>query len=231
MRRYFCILVSTLLLGCTSTLIEGSKPKEVRVGSNDVALKLVSASILQDTGETPESHGYLCLMRTLLPDGPEKLVLVSLAPAYPFAQAQGTYFPFNEIDGQLVMETSGSRLFEGCESPRGKIFLEQLPIIEAKVDERLTLPENHKDAVVVSYQTPGHLGVGYISAAQIFGAHHSFTVDLSQSPVYTEYKGARPYLLLLTPVTVAGDAVLLTSLFFTMVTVGTVCPKADQSCR
>ena len=48
--------------------------------------------------------------------------------------------------------------------------------------------------------------------------------------MYTEYKDARPYLLLLTPVTVVGDAVLVTSLFFTVVTIGTVCPKS-LSCR
>ena len=231
MRAALFALALTVLPGCTSTMIEGAKPKEVRVGADAVALKLVSASILRDGGEDSRSHVYLCLQRTLLPDGPEKSVLVSLAPSYPFTRERGEYFPFNEVRGQLVMETAGSQLFEGCGTPRGKTLLKQLPIVEAEPDERVALPENHNDAIVVSYQTPDRLGVGYISAAPIFGAHHSFTIDLSQSPVYTEYKGARPYLLLLTPVTVVGDAVLVTSLFFTVVTIATVCPKSFASCR
>ncbi len=230
MRAALFALALTVLPACTSTMIEGSKPKEVRVGADAVALKLVSASILQDRSEDPRLHVYLCLKRTLLPNGLEKAVLVSLAPSYPFTHERGEYFPFNEVRGQLVMETSASQLFEGCATPRGKALLEQLPIVEAKADERLALPENQKDAIVVSYQTGDRLGLGYISAAPVFGGHHSFTIDLSQSPVYTEYKDARPYLLLLTPVTVVGDAVLVTSLFFTVVTIGTVCPKS-LSCR
>jgi hypothetical protein len=230
MRTALFALALALLSGCTSAVVEGSKPKEVRVGADAVVLKLVSASILENNSDKIR-RVHLCFKRTILPDGPETSVLVSLAPFYSFATERGTYFPFREEGGNLVLETNGSALFEGCETPTGRTFIRQLPIIEADGDQKVALPENQKDAIVVAYHGRNAPGIGYISAARVFGEHHSFSVDLSQSPLYVEYKDARPYLLLLTPVTVAGDAVLMTSLFFSVVTVSAVCPHSFERCR
>jgi hypothetical protein len=56
------------------------------------------------------------------------------------------------------------------------------------------------------------LSLDYISAAPVFG-YRNVSIDVTQSALYTEREGAKPYLLLFTPVTVLTDGVLFLELF------------------
>jgi hypothetical protein len=237
LRATFCFLAFAVLPGCTGILIESTKPKEVHLGANSVAVKLVSASVLRDEpahAEEPTSRIYLCLSRTLLPDGPEQSMLVGLRLPYPFTNVPDENLPFHKVGrskvgDSLVLESDGLDVLEGCETPAGKALVRELRIVEAG-GQKLALPEDQEDAIVVSYQTMEGLGIGYISAAPIFGGYRSFTIDLAQTPLYAEHKGARPYLLLLTPITAVGDVILGTALLFTAGTLSAVCAGSANPC-
>jgi hypothetical protein len=232
LRPTLCFVACTVLLGCTGVLIESSKSKEVRLAPNEVAMKLVSASVLRDTrsGESQQSRIYLCITRTLRPDGAEQSMLVGLKIPYPFTDEPEENSLFHKEGSSIVLGSDGLDLVDGCETPAGKMLVRQLRVVEAG-GQKLAVPEGQEDAIVVSYQTIDGLGIGYISAAPIFGGYRSFTVDLAQTPLYTEHKGARPYLLLLTPVTAVGDVMLGTALLFTAVTMSAVCSGAATSCH
>jgi hypothetical protein len=210
MRATLVFLAFSALSGCTSALIEGAKSKDVDLSPNALALKLVSASVLQDARDTeePGSRVYLCLSRKRLPDGPEESRLVGLSLPYPFTNELDQNLGFRKEGDGLVLE-SGLVTVDGC-AATGKTLVRQLPIVEADGLQRVEVPENQQDAIVVSYRTVAGLGLGYISIAPILGGYHSFMVDLRQTPLYAEHRGARPYLLLLTPITAVGDALLAT---------------------
>ena len=230
------MLMLMALAGCTASVIDGAKPKQVYIDKNTVALELVSASILQRPGKgmetEPQSRMYLCLTRTNLSDQSEKSFLVRVPGPYPFADEPRHDYPFREVETSLVVAAGDKAdVLDGCEPPDGTTLIKQLSILDAKPNLGVVLPENTKDAIIVSHHGPHGLGLAYVSVVPVFGGHYSFAIDLSRSALYTEYKGPRPYLLLLTPITAVGDVVLGVAIVFTVATISAVCPEAFLSCR
>jgi hypothetical protein len=235
MRRSLLIAALTVLTGCTNATIEASKARQVGVAADTIALKLVSASILGPTSSAPETEPqdrlYLCIARTRLPDGPEESFLVRVPQPYPFVDERRAHYPFHEVGPSLVLAVgTNADIASGCATPKGMSLVDGLPIIEAVPDEHVDLPAGRKDAIIYTQRNEHGLSLAYISAAPIFGGYHSVAIDLTRSVLYTEYRGARPYLLLLTPITAAGDIVLTVALAFTVATRAVICPSSIASC-
>jgi hypothetical protein len=237
MRRSLLIAALALLAGCTEATIEASKPRQVSVDASSVQLKLVSAAVLeradQGSGSEEERHArlYLCIARTILPDGPEQSFLVTVSQPYPFVNERRERYPFHVVDDALVLSVGlNADVAQGCDRPKGLIEVDRLPVIETKSGEQVTLPEGRPDAIVFSERDAHGLSLAYVSEAPIFGGYHSLAIDLSKSALYTEYKSAKPYLLLLTPIAAVGDVVISMALAFSA-TISAVCPSAFGSCN
>jgi hypothetical protein len=230
MRSSLLIAALALLAGCTEETIEASKPLQVSVDASSVQLKLVSAAVLEraetGTGSQEERHArvHLCIARTILPDGPEQTFLVTVSQPYPFVNERRERYPFHVVDNALVLSVGlNADVAKGCDMPKGMIEVDRLPLIEAKSGQRVTLPAGRQDAIVFSQRDAHGLSLAYVSQAPIFGGYHSLAIDLSKSALYTEYKSAKPYLLLLTPIAAVGDVVLTMALAFSA-TISAVCP-------
>jgi hypothetical protein len=231
MGKWLLVAAVALLTGCTTAeTIEASKPRQVSVDSSSVALKLVSAAILEradkGTGSEEERQArlYLCIDRNILPDGPEQSFLVTVSQPYPFINERHERHPFHVVGDSLVLSVGlNADVATGCDTPKGMVVADRLPVIEAKPREQVTLPEGRRDAVVFSQRDDHGLSLAYVSAAPIFGGYHSVAIDLSRSALYTEYKGGKPYLLLLTPIAAVSDVVLTVALAFSSATMSVVC--------
>jgi hypothetical protein len=231
MRRLLLIVAAVLLTGCTTAeTIEAAKPRQVSVDAASVALKLVSASVLEraDRGtgsqEERQERLSLCIARSILPDGPAQSFLVTVSQPYPFVDERRVRYPFHVVGDSLVLSVGlNTDVAAGCDTPKGMVMVDRLPVIEAKSGEPVTLPEDRKDAIVFSQRDEHNLSLAYVSAGPIFGGYHSLAIDLSRSALYTEYKSAKPYLLLLTPITAVGDVVLTVALAFSSATMSVVC--------
>lgn len=236
MRRSLLIAALALLAGCTEATIDAAKPQQVSVEASSVALRLVSASVLEraDKGsgsqEERQTRLHLCIARRILPDGPEESFLVRVPQPYPFANERRERYPFHVVETALVLSVGlNADIAKGCETPKGLVELDRLPVIEARSGEQVSLPDGRQDAIVFSQRDDHGLSIAYMSAAPIFGGYHSVAIDLSKSALYTEYKSAKPYLLLLTPIAAVSDMMLTVALAFSA-TISAVCPSAFASC-
>jgi hypothetical protein len=237
-RRLSLIAAATLIAGCTVDTIEAAKPRQVSVDSGAVALKLVSASVFEradkGTGSQEELHQrlHLCISRRIVPDGPEQSFLVAVSQPYPFVNERRERYPFHVVNDSLVLSVgTNADIAMGCEPPKGMVEASRLRIMEATPGEKLQLKEGETDAIVFSARDEHALSVAYVSAAPVFGGYHSVAIDVSHSALYTEYKGGKPYLLLLTPIAAVGDVMLTVALAFSAVTTAVVCPSAFASCN
>lgn len=201
---FFMFLAAMALTGCvTKAVVRASEERDVDLDPGTVPLRLMSASVLQEASAAgPQSRLYLCITRQ---GEPEKSVLVRIAQSYPFTDDDHSAYL---ADSGLVVLPAGnpSNLFDGCSNPAGTSLVRQLPIVEAARNQRVTLPDGATEAVVASSRGESGLGLAYASATPISGGYHAVTLDLSASPLYVEHRAARPYLLLLTPLTALHDA-------------------------
>jgi hypothetical protein len=164
--------------------------------------------VLRPTNSAGDARLYLCVTRSSASQRSEKFFLVTVPESYPFSDEVRHGEPFRVEGNSLVLSAgTGSDAVASCEVPRGEELVAQVPILTATPGEPVLLPGGTPNAVIVSYSDGRDgLGLGYIAAAPFFGGYRRVSLDLTQSALYTERDGAKPYLLLLTPLTAAADA-------------------------
>jgi|HubBroStandDraft_1064217.scaffolds.fasta_scaffold22467_3 hypothetical protein len=238
MGKWLLVAAVVLVTGCTTAeTIEAAKPRQVSVDAGSVALKLVSAAVIEraDRGmgseEERQERLHLCVARTILPSGPEQFFLVTVSQPYPFVNERRARYPFHVVGDSLVLSVGlNTDVVAGCDTPKGMVLVDRLSVIEAKSGEKVTLPDGRKDAIVFSQRDEHGLSLAYVSAGPIFGGYHSLAIDISKSALYTEYKGGKPYLLLLTPIAAVSDVMLTVALAFSAATISVICPGTFASC-
>lgn len=185
------IVVVGVISGCTTQAVMKAARETTRQQVAGV-VRLVSAS-------RDAEAGYLCIHRTA-PDARVETYRVRI----PVAESHNFHIAAAD-DQPAVIKVEADQIKSGaCESAG-----EPMVIIDVVNQDKLVLAAGQKEAVYVHYAEGSLQGLGYVAAKPFLNNRFSYTIDLGETAVFSERVLARPYLLVLVPLTVAVDAAVV----------------------
>ena len=206
---YPILALAALATGCTAAIQDKVRGDLASLDPADVRIEVASARIVQvfttSSGEWFKAIN-ICLRKTVRATAVSYHTVDLLYP-----QSSLPPYQFTDSDGVLTYRASDLNMKSGCDVQElyyknfRPVVLKELSVLPAAEGKSIALSTENDEAVYVSYEQNTVHALGFVAARPFFASRYNFNIDLQKTGLYTEYKGRKPYLLLLTPITALAD--------------------------